>query len=124
MIEKQLKDNTCKIICGKGKNQGTGFLISNKLILTAFHVVKEYEKEEIDITFENNDKEFNVKLHDQIDDKYKELDIAILELDNFVENYNHIAIVDIPLNNNSKWQTRGYPFTTSVAENILDFLQN
>lgn len=117
MIKKQLNDNICKITCGK--DQGTGFLISNKLILTAFHVVKKYDKEKIVIKFENSDKEFNVKLHESIDDKYKELDIAVLELDNFIENYHHIAIIDVSLENKKEWQSRGYPATTSVAENIL-----
>jgi len=107
MIDKQLKNNICKIICGD--KQGTGFLINRNLILTAYHIVDQYAKKPIRISLDGLDIE--VKLHEHIDDTYKKMDIAVLELEDTIENYHHIELVDIELNSGTKykWETRGYP---------------
>lgn len=109
-IYDKLKANVCKVLCDD--EHGTGFLISNELILTAFHVVDECEK--IKVTFDNKE-ELEVVIHELIDDTYKELDIAILKLDKIVDFYKDIKIVDCDLIPNSKWISRGYPQVQDVT---------
>lgn len=119
-IYDKLELNVCKILC-KDKH-GTGFLISNELILTAFHVVNECD--EIKVTFDNNE-ELEVTLHELISDKYKELDIAILKLNKSIDFYEDIPILDIKIQHNAKWISRGFPsFNSDTGENILEHNDN
>ncbi|MCG3651779.1 serine protease [Aliarcobacter butzleri] len=115
-IYEKLEINVCKILCDG--DHGTGFLISNELILTAYHVVDGCDK--IKVTFDNK-KELDVTLHESID--YK--DIAILKLDKSVEFYEYIPIVDIKIQHNTKWISRGFPsFNINSGENILEHIDN
>lgn len=119
-IYEKLEINVCKILCNS--EHGTGFLISNELILTAFHVVNGCE--EIKVTFDNK-KELEVTLHELIDDNYKELDIAILKLNKSVDFYEDIPILDIKIQHNAKWISRGFPsFNIESGENILEHISN
>ena len=119
-IYEKLEINVCKILCDD--NQGTGFLISNELILTAFHIINGCEK--IKVTFYNK-KELEGTLHELIDDKYKELDIAILKLNNSVDFYEEIPILDIKIKHNAKWISKGFPsFSINSGENILEHIDN
>jgi len=103
-IYEKLEINVCKVL--GDDEHGTGFLISNELILTAFHVVDGCD--DIKVTFDNTE-ELNVTLHELIDDKYKELDIAILKLEDSVDFYENIKIVDSNLIPKTNWISRGYP---------------
>lgn len=119
-IYEKLEINVCKILCNG--EHGTGFLISNELILTAYHVVNGCE--EIKVTFDNK-KELEVTLHELIDDNYKELDIAILKLNKSVDFYEDIPILDIKIQHNKKWISRGFPsFNIDSGENILEHIDN
>lgn len=110
----KLKNNVCKIICTEG--YGTGFLISDRLILTAFHVLDDCDK--IKVVFVNN-KIFNASLHRFIDEKYKALDIALLELDEPITHEN-INIIDCTLAPKTHWISRGYPKSKSDnGENLI-----
>jgi len=121
-IYDKLEKNVCKVISDNG--QGTGFLISDKFILTAFHIVN--GSDEIKVTFDNKE-ELEVTLHTLIDDKYKKLDIAILELNKSIDFYEDIKIVDYKLTPRSHWISRGYPQTHDITgtnlikdENIIN----
>lgn len=116
MIYQSLEKNVCIVKCDG--EQGTGFLVSNKLILTAYHIVNKCSKNVIKVFF--GEVESSVVLHSSIEDKHKALDIAILELENPVEKYNHIELVDTVLKPSMKWISRGYPKSKlSTGENIL-----
>lgn len=103
-IYDKLEKNVCKVI--SDNKHGTGFLISDTFILTAFHVVNGCD--EIKVTFDNKE-ELDVTLHNLIDDKYKKLDIAILELNKSIDFYEDIKIVNSNLTPKSHWISRGYP---------------
>lgn len=119
-VYEKLKANVCKVLCDA--EHGTGFLITNELILTAFHVVDECEK--IKVTFDNKE-ELEVVIHDLIDDKYKKLDIAILKLNKNVDFYEDIPISDVKIPHNKKWISRGFPsFNSNTGENILEHINN
>lgn len=119
-IYEKLEINVCKVLCNSG--HGTGFLISNELILTAFHVVNGCE--EIKVTFDNK-KELDVTLHELIDDEYKKLDIAILKLNKRIDFYEDIPILDTKIQHNAKWISRGFPsFNIESGENILEHISN
>lgn len=110
----KLENNVCKIICTE--SHGTGFLISDKLILTAYHVVDDCD--DIKVEFSNSSIE-NVTIHRFIDEKYKALDIAILELEKPVS-YEDIKIIDCPLSPKTHWSSRGYPKSKAdCGENLI-----
>jgi len=105
----KLENNVCRIFLN-GKGNGTGFLISNKFILTDYHVVT--RDGDIQIKFHNNEKLYKVNLV-EIDLKYQELDIALLELFEEVDFYKYIKIENRKLKRDEKWVTRGYTSSKS-----------
>ncbi|MFH0709381.1 MAG: serine protease [Pseudomonadota bacterium] len=111
----KLKNNVCKVT-GNDKH-GTGFLISDNLILTVYHIVDNCN--EIKVTCLNN-KIHDAELHELIDDKYKELDIALLKLPESIP-YEKIDIVNHDLTANTKWISRGYPIgKQDTGDNLID----
>ena len=101
----KLEKNVCRIFLDD-KGNGTGFLISNKFILTDYHVIDENKK--IEVKFHNNDEMFKVNLLN-IDEKYKELDITVLELEKEIDFYQYIRVNTKKLQRDEQWLTRGYP---------------
>ncbi len=88
---------------------GTGFLVSKNKIITAFHVIQEYDNKDISI-LKNGVKICSAKLSSNITDKYKKLDVAVLHLSISVP-FNcstQIALVE-SINPGTNWKTRGYP---------------
>jgi hypothetical protein len=120
-IYDKLTINVCKISCDDG--DGTGFLISNDLVLTAFHVVN--NSEQLIVKPNNSSCEIISELHELITDKYKSLDIAVLKLQESVDFYENISFTDIVIPHNKKWISRGYPqFSANLGENILEHPDN
>ncbi len=110
----KLKNNVCKVICNE--SHGTGFLISDKLVLTAYHVIADCD--EIKVVCSNNNT-LKATLHKFIEEKYKALDIALLELTEPVT-YEQIDMIDCPLAPKTNWLSRGYPESKSDSgENLI-----
>lgn len=103
MIGTKLRNNVCRIECGE--EQGTGFLISNNLVLTAYHVVDDNE----DIKLSFSKEEMYGEIHSCVNDSCIKLDIAIIKLEKEVDFYEEIKFLDIPLNEGIGWRSRGYP---------------
>jgi len=112
----KLEKNVCKIICKDTNEEGTGFLISANLILTVFHTIQ--DSKNILVIFNENE-EYEVMIHELINDSYKELDIAILQLNSSKNHYEPIDILDISLPTGIRWYSRGYPSSkNSQIENF------
>jgi len=103
----KLKKNVCRVFLNE-KGNGTGFLISNKFILTDYHVIDETSS--IEVKFDDNEDFYKVTLY-KTDSKYKDLDIALLELEKEVDFYEYIEVEDRRLKRDERWITRGYPAT-------------
>ena len=112
MLDK-LRRNVCKIIINDGEGQGTGFLISNEFILTAYHVVEDAIK--FEIFFENNESIEDSTLYK----KDKKLDIAVLKLKNKVDFYEKVDFLDVPLTHGEEWMTFGYPVIKIETGEVL-----
>jgi len=97
----------CKINCGN--QQGTGFLITENLIITANHVVSDFHlnKKEISVNFPI------VKLEENFSaDCFsfnEDLDIAIIKLDNSQERESYLNLLKSPLYSGESWSTFGFP---------------
>lgn len=97
-----------RIICGE--EHGTAFLISNRLLLTAEHVVHEHildSKQNIEIEFPNYFKEkrlfqANVLMYDA------SLDIAVLELDSSLDGLEGLELDSSMIPHNDCWETYGF----------------
>lgn len=107
-IDRILDNNVCKIIVGDKTQYGTGFLISDNFILTAFHVVRDFV-DNIKVKFELFDDEIDVKLSKLIDNNLKILDIALLEINRDGLSYQSIEIVDKNLFHGQDWRSKGFP---------------
>lgn len=104
IIEKYI----ARIDCGS-ESGGTGFLIQNKLVLTALHTVSEYgDPDNIKITFPYNNfsKE---EMSARIIDRDEDFDIAILELNTEFEDDGYLNINVSKTAENEKWETFGFP---------------
>jgi hypothetical protein len=118
MIRTKLRKNVCRIECGA--EQGTGFLISSNLILTAYHVVCENDDEEIKVYFSRKEEIVYGEIHGLISETWKSLDVAIIQLDENIDFYEEIKILDISLDDGMNWISRGFPQNKDrKAENFI-----
>lgn len=108
-----------------GTEEGTAFLISDSLALTAFHVIKGHDQNEI-ILNQFGSKDYKAKLHNDINDKYKKLDVALLVLEEKINIKYKLRIANIEkVTEGTKWVSRGYPACKSTeGENILNHEDN
>ena len=120
MIRNKLRKNVCRIECGE--EQGTGFLISNNLLLTAYHVVCEHDDEdkEIKIYFPSKKETVYGEIHELINETWKSLDVSIIQLDENIDFYEEIKILDISIDEGMNWISRGFPQKKDKrAENFI-----
>jgi hypothetical protein len=96
---KQIKDSTVKIVCDK--EQGTGFLISKNILLTAYHVV--FDTTQIKIVMSDST-ETNGKLIS----KDENFDIAIIKIETECSVF--LPLQSRTIRYNEKWETNAFPF--------------
>lgn len=98
----QIQKSTVKIVCKE--DQGTGFFISSNLLITALHVITDYdeEKDNINIHFGNG-----TILKGKVLDKDGELDICIITIP---EKHNSfLPLISSTIKVNEKWESYGFP---------------
>jgi hypothetical protein len=116
-IDTILDNNVCKVIVGDKNKHGTGFLISNEFILTAFHVVRDFTNN-IKVKFESIEKEIKVELSELIDKNLKDLDIALLKINNPDLIYKPIPIMETSLYHGQEWRSKGFPSLKPDGEKL------
>jgi hypothetical protein len=102
------QNSVCKINCGNDK--GTGFLITNDLILTMKHVIAEAiidNKTNINVSFLPNISEKHEAVLITYDD---DIDIAIIKLQNQL-NLEPLKLLKVPIFSEEKWYSFGFPDT-------------
>lgn len=108
-----------KVECGS--KIGSAFIISSHKAITAFHVVSDYQDNDIFLTGISSEK-VKVTLSSTIDENYKKLDVALLILEEKIEinnNLNFVIYEEIPAG--TKWTSRGYPESKSnMGDNLLE----
>lgn len=120
MIRRKLRKNVCRIECGE--EHGTGFLISSDLILTAYHVVYENDDDDkkIKVYFFEEQEVVYGEIHELISEKWKNLDVAIIQLDKNIDFYEEIKILDISLEDGMNWTSKGFPSVKNgKSENFI-----
>jgi hypothetical protein len=116
-IDNILDNNVCKVIVADETKYGTGFLISNEFILTAFHVVRGFT-DNIKVKFESIEEEIEVELSELVDESLKFLDIALLKINNIDLIYKHIPIVETSLYHGQEWRSKGFPHLKPDGEKL------
>ncbi len=113
-----LSEIVFKIKCGNKK--GTAFLISKNRALTAFHVVTEYESNEI-ICTDILGKKVKASLSDKVTEGYKKLDVALLELESDIQLKDEYIFTDFSeIKRGTYWTSRGFPSAKEITgDNIL-----
>lgn len=108
---KQIEISSCKIACGLEK--GTGFKVSENLIVTARHVVMENidDSTSIEISFEGLKHNIPGILiaQDEV------LDIAIIRIDEIVNSGEFIPLSLNAIRYNDNWETFGYPYAKGMG---------
>lgn len=107
----EIEKKIVRVVCDVCEERGTAFLISERWLLTAEHVVAGHGHPltkrvtlEIPYLF---DKELSVKA--EIVDVDESLDIALLELIEPLEDIRGLKLVCAPIRYNNSWKTFGYP---------------
>ncbi len=105
----------CKVNCGD--KSGTAFLVNEKLALTAYHVVN--GRDAIVLSLNAGNGEIEAILHEDVCEKYKRLDVALLKLAHNVEIEQYLEIMEQKISVGDKWVTRGYPSAkNSTGDNL------
>ncbi|WP_194758341.1 serine protease [Priestia megaterium] len=107
----KIEKHIARVECGNENESGTGFLIQDKLVLTALHTVSEYTSDSsISITFPYSDfsKE---EVYAKVIDYDEDLDIALLELDIEFKYDVYLNINVSKIAENETWQTFGFPIS-------------
>jgi len=118
-----LTNSVFQIKCGE--KTGTGFLINKNTCITVFHVIINYETDDI-LLLKNDIIITKASLNTSINDECKRLDFAILDLKNeiIVDKYLEFGSID-KITTGTNWISRGFPGTkSSSGENILEHQDN
>lgn len=94
---------------GTFKSRGTAFLISPKIAITAYHVIRDGQSEDVTISFTSinqMDKKGKVLAYSHEDAK---IDITIIKLEEEINNIELLGIKEGELYAHEKWETYGYP---------------
>ncbi|ASJ39091.1 S1 family peptidase [Vibrio vulnificus] len=103
-----------------GDQEGTAFLVSKNTALTAFHVVEEYfDGRKITLSNSSN-VGVEAKVSSVTVDKYKAMDIAILNVSELDDNTDYLPVaISETIPEMTKWSSRGYlGAKTSDGHNI------
>lgn len=115
MLENDIKVSTCQVRCDGGL--GTGFLVTNKLILTAYHCVSEASSVNtpINVSFPKSD--FNSEVLAVVHDKDESLDICLLSISEPLDIKPLVLGQPIP-REGSQWYAFGYPQSKSIGHKV------
>ncbi len=115
MIEQYYRDAVCQIRCGD--EQGTGFLVSEGLILTARHCVADaLSGEEIAVTFPSDAEP--LQLVAKVVDDSEEFDVCLLSLETATTRPNVKLSYDV-CREGLQWETYGYPVQRGGIGHVL-----
>lgn len=121
MDKNQIERAVCKTECGGVF--GTGFLVSDHLILTAFHNIEKYKENNILICFYRNSNPN--KLPDKIlvnpiiinEEDNKRFDIVLLELNKPIKDISYLKLMYNDIPHDIQWNSFGYP-SFNVSSNF------
>ena len=113
----ELNEIVVKVKCG-GKS-GTAFLINENRAITAFHNLTDYENKSIELIINNN--KVKAQLSAKTTEKYKELDVALLEIESSASSVDFGIFIDyFDIVKGTKWISRGFPKAKeNTGDNIL-----
>jgi len=115
MIENHVRTATCQIICGT--ELGTGFLVTENLILTARHCVLEAIENNvaIDLNFSLSNSE--IKITATVINHDTDLDICLLSIPNSLEITPIKLEASLP-REGGNWYSFGYPASKSIGHRV------
>lgn len=105
---KQIENSCVRLICGE--ETGSGFFISEDVILTARHVVSDYETNQVTVDFFPKGAKTSVQIQAEVLAEDWNLDIAILKIASGDKPKCQLTIVQSLMRYHERWDTFGYPF--------------
>lgn len=127
MNEKKKKQVTARLQCGK--EFGTAFLISPTRALTAYHAIMDHVEEKspifLDFPFLKDGKREAILINAR-ETLEEDVDIAILEFENPVEEVDPLILISRDLNKDYPWEAFGFPITKTKTGDFFvgDFSHN
>lgn len=109
--QSQISMNVGRITAGD--NQGTVFLVSDDIAVTANHVIEDKDKK-ILLNFLNIDDELIEVEASMIQLEESQADVTFLKLDRTIAGFEHLSFSDEVLPNNAIWTTFTYPAVESL----------
>ncbi|WP_322922255.1 serine protease [Paenibacillus campi] len=113
----QIEKKIVRVLCDSCSERGTAFIISDRWLLTAGHVIDGHDHElDEEVTLEIPslmDREFITKA--RVIDVDDNLDVALLELLEPLENIQGLKILSTSISYNTSWESFGYPKAKLIA---------
>lgn len=109
---KQVQDACAQIQCNK--ENGTGFFISEKTLITARHVIDDYESHPVTVVFKPNEGDEMVSCEGIVLNTDWDLDVAIIELKSDLLPKGFLPATNSPLRFHDRWHTFGFPFSKTA----------
>lgn len=109
----QLKNIVCRV--ESGMKSGTGFLINDEYVLTAFHVLDDLNT--INLYFDSIQEHRDATYIDDKNDEYKNKDIALLRLTKKACCKEYLSFLNRKLRPKEQWTSRAYPKTKGNSGN-------